>query len=231
MKNGHDSGRWPAPAGQDQPSGGQSCERMRAFVAVTTSTDLHKVCNTLAEEGNGLFMRWVRPESVHLTLRFWGDLKADAVPAVCEGLQRAAQASAPFLAAVRGLGCFPSTDRPRVLWMGLVDPQRQLLHLRQRIDESLAAVGVTAEEKPFRPHLTVARARRAPGRGKLDAFLESHKNQTFGHVAVSGYHLMRSDLSGKGAVHTRLHSFPLQGDKFAAQSPLGATGDGDNGYP
>ena len=204
---------------------------MRAFVAVTTSADLHKACNTLAEEGGGLLMRWVRPASVHLTLRFWAELGAGAVPAVCEGLRRAAQASAPFMAAVRGLGCFPNPERPRVLWMGLEDPQRQLVNLRQQIDESLAAAGVPAEDKPFRPHLTVARARKAPGRGKLDAFLEPHKNHTFGHVAVSGFHLMRSDLSAKGAVHTCLQSFPLQGGKFAAQSPIGTMEDGDNGSP
>ena len=226
-----ESGGWPAPGEQERPLLGQSCERMRAFVAVTASADLHKACNKLAEAGRGLFMRWVRPESVHLTLRFWGDLRADAVPAVCEGLQRAAQTSAPFMAAVRGLGCFPNPDRPRVLWMGLEDPQRQLLHLRHQIDESLAAVGVPAEDKPFRPHFTVARARKAPGRGKLDAFLESHKYQTFGHVAVCGFHLMRSDLSVKGAVHTCLQSFPLQGGKFAAQPPLGTVEGGDNGSP
>jgi 2'-5' RNA ligase len=179
----------------------------------------------LAEEGRGLFLRWVRPESVHLTLRFWSDLQADAVPAVCEGLQRAAEGSAPFLAAVGGLGCFPNADRPRVLWMGLEDTQRQWLQLRRQIDASLAAEGVPAEEKPFRPHLTVARVRRAPERGKLDAFLDAHKNQAFGDVAVSQIHLMRSDLSGKGAVHTCLHSFLLQGDKLAAQSPLGVIGE------
>ena len=204
---------------------------MRAFVAVTTSADLHEVCKTLAEAGRGLYMRWVRPESVHLTLRFWGDLHSDAVPAVCEGLQRAAQASVPFLAAAKGLGCFPNTDRPRVLWMGLEDPQQQLLRLRRRIDEYLAALGVPAEEKPFRPHLTLARARNAPGREKLDAFLESHKNQTFGRVAVSGFHLMRSDLTAKGALHTRLRSFPLQGDKPAAQSPLGPSEMGTTDLP
>ena len=204
---------------------GYSCERMRAFVAVMTSADLHRACNMLAEEGHGLFMRWVRPESVHLTLRFWGDLQADAIPAVCEGLQRAAEVSAPFHAAVRGLGCFPNAERPRVLWMGLEDPRRQLLQLRRQIDMSLAAVGMPAEEKRFHPHLTVARTRRAPGRGKLDAFLDAHKNQAFGDVAVSQLHLMRSDLSGKGAVHTCLHSFLLQGDKLAAQSPLGVIGE------
>ena len=204
----------------------QCRERIRAFVSVTTSADLQRACSRLAEEGRRLGMRWVRPESLHLTLRFWADLQADAVPAVCEGLQRAAQASTPFFAGVRGLGCFPNKERPRVLWMGLEDSERQLLQLRRHIDLYLAAEGLPAEDKPFRPHLTVARARRAPPRGQLDAILAKHGNQAFGCVDVSRLHLMRSDLSGKGAVHTCLHSFPLQGEGFAAPSPLGALREG-----
>ena len=188
---------------------------------------LHSACTMLAEAGRGLGIRWVRPESVHLTLSFWDDLQVDAVPAVCEGLQQTARASAPFFAKVSGLGCFPNADRPRVLWMGLEDPQHQLVRLRRRIDMSLAAVGVAVEEKPFRPHLTVARFRRSPGRGKLDAFLDAHRSRAFGQLAVSQFHLMRSDLSGKGAVHTRLHSFPLNGDTSAEQSSPRAGREGE----
>ena len=219
---GDDSAGWPALGEQSRQPSRLSRERIRAFVAVMTSADLHRACNRLAEEGRGLGLRWVRPESIHLTLRFWGDLQTDAVPAVCEGLQRAADASAPFLAVARGLGCFPNAGRPRVLWVGLEDSQNQLVRLRRLLDASLTAAGMAGEEKSFRPHLTVARARRAPGRGVLDAFLDAHKYQTFGHVAVSQIHLVRSDLSGKGAVHTRLYSFPLRGDGLSAQSSLGA---------
>lgn len=198
---------------------------MRVFAAVRTSAELHDACRRLAGEGYGLPWRWVRPESLHLTFRFWGDLRAEAIPAVCEALQGAARTSAPFLVVARGLGCFPNADRARVLWMGLEDPRGQLLQFRRRIDVSLAAMGVPAEEKPFRPHLTVARARSAPQRGELEALLNAHDGQPFGHVAVSQLHLMRSDLSGKGAVHTRLDWFPLQGDGSAVQSPAEATGE------
>ena len=212
-----------------QPALGEPCrapgekprQRLRAFVAVMTPPHLHMACNRLAEEGRELGLRWARPESVHLTLRFWGDLRTDAVAIVCEGLQRAATASGPFLAPVRGLGCFPNTERPRVLWMGLEDPELQLLQLRRRVDASLAAVGLPSQEKPFRPHLTVARVRRVPEQRELKSFLRAHANQPFGSVAVSHLHLMRSDLSGKGAVHTRLHSLALRGGSFAEQPPLG----------
>ena len=186
-----------------------------------TPSHLHTACNRLAEEGRELGLRWARPESLHLTLRFWGDLRADAVPVVCAGLQRAAAASSPFLAPVRGLGCFPNTKRPRVLWMGLEDPELQLLLLRRRIDAWLAAEELPPEEKPFRPHLTVARVRRVPERRALDTFLAAHANQPFGSVPVSHLHLMRSDLSGKGAVHTRLHSLALRGGSLAEQPPPG----------
>ena len=191
---------------------------MRTFVAVMPSSDVHKACEKLAEEGRGLGMRWVRPESVHLTLRFWSDLQPDAVPVVCDGLRRAAAALAPFVAAVRGLGCFPNAERPRVLWMGLEDPELRLPALRRRIDAALAALGLPSEKKPFRPHLTVARARRVAGGRDLGTFLDAQKNRMFGHVMVSRLDLMRSDLSGKGAVHTRLHAFPLQGGAPAEQS-------------
>ena len=224
--NSENDDSFPAPGEQRRPPGEQSCERIRAFVAVTTSVDLHRECNRLAVEGHELGMRWVRPESLHLTLRFWADLQADAVPDVCEGLRRAADAWTPFITRVRGLGCFPNADRPRVLWMGLEDPEHQLLQLRRRIDVALATVGLPAEEKPFHPHLTVARVRRAPGRARVAAFLDGHKNEAFGHVAVSHFNLMRSDLSAKGALHTCLHSFPLQGDRLGARSASGALGKG-----
>lgn len=76
---------------------------------------------------------------------------------------------------------------------------------------ALAALGIPAEERLFQPHLTLSRARRARPVTELDAFLSAYKDHTFGYLAVSQIHLMRSDLSAKGAVHTRLHSVILQG--------------------
>ena len=186
-------------------------ERLRAFVAIKPTADLHRACADVAAAGRMLPMRWARPASVHLTLKFLGDVRTDAVPAIHQALQRAMEGLAPFRVVVRGLGCFPNATRPRVLWVGLDDPQHELQQLQHRVESAFAALGIPLAERLFYPHLTLARARRTrPGR-ELDAFLSAYKDHTFGHLVVSQIHLMRSDLHAKGAVHTVLHSVALQG--------------------
>ena len=188
-----------------------SDEKVRAFIAVTPAVDLRQACADVAAAARGLPMRWVRPESVHLTLKFLGDVPVEAISAIHQTLQQAAEGLATFSVAVRGLGCFPNATRPRVLWMGLDDPQRELVQLQYRIESTLAALGMSAEERPFRPHLTLARTRESRGGERFNALLNEYKNHLFGYLVVSQIHLMRSDLHEKGAVHTRLYSVALQG--------------------
>ena len=191
-----------------------SDERVRAFVAVKPAADLRRACADVAAAGRVLPMRWVRPDSVHLTLKFLGNVPVDAVPAIHQALRQAAAGLAPFSVVARGLGCFPNTTRPRVLWMGLDDPRRDLLQLQRRIESTLAAVGIPAAERLFQPHMTLARARRTRPVTELDAFLSAYRGHTFGHLVVSEIHLMRSDLHAKGAVHIPLHAVALQGSSI-----------------
>ena len=188
-----------------------SDETVRTFVAILPSAQLHRACADVAAAGRGLPVRWVRPESVHLTLKFLGDVGMNGVPAIHQALRQAAAGLPPFSVAARGLGCFPNATRPRVLWMGLDDAQGKLLELHHRIEPTLAALGIPLEERPFRPHLTLARARATRVGREVDAFLNEYSNRTFGHLVVSQVHLMRSDLDAKGAVYTRLYSIALQG--------------------
>jgi 2'-5' RNA ligase len=95
--------------------------------------------------------------------------------------------------------------------MGLDDPRRELLQLQRHIESTLAALEVSVEERPFRPHLTLARTRGTRVGEELNALLSEYKNHLFGYLVVSQIHLMRSDLYEKGAVHTRLCSAALQG--------------------
>ncbi len=188
-----------------------SDEKVRAFIAIRPAAGLYQACTGVAAAGRGLPMRWVRPESVHLTLKFLGDVPVGAIPAIHQALRQAAEGLVTFSVSARGLGCFPNATRPRVLWMGLDDPRRELLQLQRRIGSTLAALGISAEERPFRPHLTLARARGTRVGEELDALLSEYKNHVFGDLFVSQIHLMRSDLYEKGAVHTPLHSVALQG--------------------
>lgn len=188
-----------------------SDERVRAFVAVKPAADLRRACAEVAVAGRVLPMRWVQPESVHLTLKFLGDIRVAAVAAIHQALRQATEGLTPFSVVARGLGCFPNAARPRVLWMGLDDPQRELIRLQHCIESACAGLGIPAAERLFYPHLTLARARRTRLVTELDAFLSMYKNHAFGHLVVSQIHLMRSDLYAKGAVHTRLHAVALQG--------------------
>ena len=187
-----------------------SDEKVRAFIAIRPAADLRQACIEVAAAARGLPLRWVRPESVHLTLKFLGDVPVDAIPAIHQTLQQAAQGLAAFSVAVRGLGCFPNATRPRVLWMGLDDPRCELLHLQWHIESTLAALGMSAAERPFRPHLTLARTRGTWVGEGFNALLNEYKNHLFGCLDVSQIHLMRSDLHEKGAVHTRLYSVALE---------------------
>ena len=186
-------------------------ESVRAFIAVKPSSDLHGACSGVAAAGRQFPLRWVRPESVHLTLKFLGEVSTDAIPAIRQSLRQAAKGAPTFSVAVRGLGCFPNVTHPRVLWMGLDDPQRELLQLQQRIESTLAPLGLSMERRLFRPHLTLARARGMRVGGDFGAFLSRYKNRIFGCFVVSHIHLMQSDLRAQGAVHTCLHSVALQG--------------------
>ena len=188
-----------------------SDEKVRAFIALRPAADLRQACTGVAAAGRGLPMRWVRPESVHLTLKFLGDVPVDAIPTIHQTLRQAAEGLAAFSVSARGLGCFPNATRPRVLWMGLDDPRRELLQLQRHIESTLAALEVSVEERPFRPHLTLARTRGTRVGEELNALLSEYKNHLFGYLVVSQIHLMRSDLYEKGAVHTRLCSAALQG--------------------
>lgn len=187
-----------------------SDEKVRAFIAIAPDAILRQACTDVAAAARGLPMRWVRPESVHLTLKFLGDVPVDAMPTIHQTLQQAAQGSVAFRVAVRGLGCFPNAIRPRVLWMGLDDPRRELLQLQRNIESTLTGLEMSADKRLFRPHLTLARTRGTPVGEELNALLNEYKNHLFGHLVVSRIHLMRSDLHEKGAVHTRLYSVALE---------------------
>ena len=188
-----------------------SDEKVRAFIAIRPAADLRRAFTGVAAAARGLPMHWVRPESVHLTLKFLGDVPGDAIPTIHQTLQQAAEGLAAFSVAVRGLGCFPNATRPRVLWMGIDDPRRELAQLQCHIESTLAALGMSVEERLFRPHLTLARTRGTRVGEKLNALLSEYKNHLFGYLVVSQIHLMRSDLYEKGAAHTRLYSVALQG--------------------
>ncbi len=181
----------------------------RLFIAV----ELTPVARRYAEEALRIFkeglpfgVRWVRPEGIHLTLKFLGNVSNDAIPTIESGMRHVAEGICPFTVRVQGAGCFPSTRSPRVLGLGLQGELEPLLTAQSRLEDSLEALGVERENRPFRPHLTVGRVRGGLLEGwseRLEKTLQIVGAMGPCELPVNGLSLMESVLGRQGAVYTR----------------------------
>ena len=181
----------------------------RLFIAVELTPAARRYTEEalrMFKEGLPSGVRWVRPEGIHLTLKFLGNVSNDAIPTIESGMRRAAEGIYPFTVRVQGAGCFPSSRRPRVLWLGLQGELESLLTAQSRLEDSLEALGVDRETRPFRSHLTVGRVSGGLPKGwseRLEKTLEIVGAMGPCDLPVDGLSLMESVLGKEGAVYTR----------------------------
>jgi 2'-5' RNA ligase len=188
-------------------------QTIRSFIAIELSDEaraaLADLQNRLKAVAPAQVVRWAAPESVHLTLHFLGDVAADDVEKIIELIRLAASAYPPFDLTLGGLGCFPNTRRPRIIWAGVSGQTEILLNLQQNLGEKLKAIGFTPEARPYVPHLTVGRVKDGlPQRQltQLGQMLEREQSQVeqLAILSVTEISLMKSELKPAGAVYTRL---------------------------
>jgi 2'-5' RNA ligase len=198
----------------------KSPDTIRVFIAVPLPPEvierlkppveeLRAVCRTA-----GLDAGWSRPEGWHLTLKFLGPVASDRIDPLLERLPCTVRHDA-FAIHLTGLGAFPSARRPRVLWIGLETDEgaASLAALAREIDEVTASLGYPSDERPFSPHLTVARLNRG-GKSprampELTRWLDEHRADRLAAVRVDRVALMRSDPRPGGPVYTPVGLFPL----------------------
>lgn len=186
---------------------------IRSFIAIELSDEaraaLADLQNRLKAVAPAQAMRWAPPESIHLTLHFLGDVAADDVEKIAELIQQAASAYPPFDLTVGGLGCFPNTRRPRIIWVGVSGQTETLLSLQQNLGEKLKEIGFTPEARPYVPHLTLGRVKdNLPLRQltQLGQAIEQTQGQV-GQLAtlhVTEISLMKSELKPTGAIYTQM---------------------------
>jgi 2'-5' RNA ligase len=149
--------------------------------------------------------RWVKPDSMHLTLKFLGDTPAEIIPDISHAMQAAASQTGSFELATDALGAFPNPRKARVLWAGLSGGTDACAALHRRIESAMAGLGFTQENRPFRAHLTLARFRDpAP---VSQTILDSQVPHM--RFPVRRVVLFQSELDPRGAVYTPLATAPL----------------------
>ena len=176
---------------------------MRLFIAIEIPDDLKKMIGRLRVEIPGA--RWVQAEQIHLTLAFLGEVEEVGVEALNEELGRIKLPE--FSLCFSWVGCFPGRHRPRVLWIGL-EPQPHLQVLAAMVRETVLACGIPQEERPFSPHITLARLK-LPHSREVDAFLDQPRKQKLPSFRVREFTLFQSRLTAQGALHIPVKSYPL----------------------
>ena len=180
-----------------------SGEAVRAFVALELEPTLRAALGELQTRLRPRLgeVRLVRPDGIHLTLRFLGEASPAQVESLVPALGAAAAGCPPVTARVGGLGFFPQAGSPRVLWVGLELPP-PVLELQRACERAARAAGFEAEARPFRPHLTLGRWRSLAARPALPTV-------ELGVARLDSLVLFRSRTRPQGATYTPLARFPM----------------------
>jgi 2'-5' RNA ligase len=152
---------------------------------------------------------WSRPENIHLTVKFFGNVDPAKVPVISSAAARVAKEFSSIQLEVGGTGVFPRPSRPQVLWVGVNDPSDALSNLQKRLEDEFAREGFPKEDHAFRPHLTIARIRKPHHAARL-AQTHLEMNFTITDVTLSELILFRSELSSKGSQYTAISRHRLE---------------------
>lgn len=189
---------------------------MRTFIAIEIPEEVRKSLQDFQERlrKNGLHASWVKPELMHLTLRFLGDITEEQRNALASFLKHAYDNMLAPTLLTRGIGAFPSIRKPSVVWAGIEALTGELDALQQIAEAGAREIGVQPETKAFHGHVTLARIRKrdnAPLVSQLIApYLENGMSPEFGHeFRASNVVLFSSTLTPKGPIHRKVQEFPL----------------------
>ncbi|MFN8413350.1 MAG: RNA 2',3'-cyclic phosphodiesterase [Anaerolineales bacterium] len=189
---------------------------IRAFIAIEIPTETQntiikqtlRLKQTLGED----VVRWIPAQNLHLTLKFLGDLAPTHVEFVKQGIKQIAESTSSFDMQIGGLGAFPNTKMPRVLWIGLHTPSA-LTTLQKNIEETASRLGFKKEMRAFSSHLTIGRVKQNIVPQEIQNIrraLETIQLGNIGTARVNSVHLYKSDLNPTGSIYTKLFSANFQ---------------------
>lgn len=182
---------------------------IRVFVAIEIDKGIKdKICeyqNKLKKSNAGV--KWIAPENIHLTLRFLGHIEEGHLDGLKKVIHDAILDVSPFTIKIEKVGAFPSTRRPRVIFVCVNDISNNLLNIFNKLNENMEGIGIQKETKNFVSHITIGRTKSQKNIAKLKKDLNSGDNHFFGEEDVSSIALIQSKLTPTGAIYTKLKNF------------------------
>jgi 2'-5' RNA ligase len=190
-------------------------EKVRSFIAIELPGELKLELTQLQarlKADNQPRIKWVNPNGMHLTLKFLGNIAPAMIDQITEAMTEAAQKVPPFTLDVQQLGAFPNLKRVQVVWLGLGGEIDKIKQLHQFIEANLARLGFAPEQRPLKPHLTLARVSNEASpdeRQRFGELIASTKFETIQIIRVESINLIRSQLTREGAIYSQISSAEL----------------------
>ncbi len=191
-------------------------QTLRTFIAIElpqpTQSELQRRLESLARATPRGSVRWLRADSIHLTLKFLGEVESARTAAVTAALGEALRGVPAVELALAGNGAFPNQTRPRVVWAGVEMHGSGLPSIQARVEDTMAGIGFPREARAFAPHLTLGRVREGIGAADLRAVGEAVAGEPAGPAltfVASRVVFFRSELRPEGAVYSPLAEFQL----------------------
>ncbi len=180
-------------------------EKTRCFIAIELSREIKQALGAIQDELKKTVdgVKWVRPDNIHLTLKFLGHIEKEVVEKTKDILGRAAGRTKPFLMKLSSVGAFPDPSRPRVIWIG-IDENKELSSLAGLIEEELVPLGIEKESRPFHSHLTLARVKFLKDKSSVKNAFASLEVPPV-EMTASKITLFQSTLRREGPIYTVLH--------------------------
>jgi 2'-5' RNA ligase len=184
---------------------------IRSFIAIDFPEETRKALGDVQRELKqcGAGVRWVKPRSIHLTLKFLDNIHPTQVEDIALAVAQEIRDQPPITLRPAGLGAFPSRRKPRVIWIGMEGEVQRLKGIQSRVENALEPLSFVREKRPFRPHLTIGRVK---DRRRLQSLIDSMaelKIPEFDSFDVTEIILYKSDLRPTGAIYTKLHRMSL----------------------
>ncbi len=190
---------------------------IRTFIAVETGKapreKLAELLNRLRKASQFTSARpsWVKPENIHITLKFLGNIEEEMVAQIESHMNEIAYRSCAFDVSAGGLGVFPNKRQPRILWLGIKKGKEELQEIQELLERKFISLGFEPERRTFHPHLTLARIKYLKGTSPLMDIVEKHQAYSeIGNWHVDRLILFKSDLHPDGAIYTPIKEFILE---------------------
>lgn len=183
---------------------------MRCFIAIEIPEVIKSELLEIGEElkKHGADVRWVKPDNIHLTLKFLGNIKEEIAGKISGIIEAICSHYDSFDLTIKGLSVFPNRKSPRVLWVG-IEGNNILATLQKEVDEGMSSIGFENEKREFTAHFTLGRFRSSRGKEALLDTINQRKNDNFGSITVRSLSLMKSDLSPTEAKYSKISEVPL----------------------